>query len=419
MLKIVDQGLLIKGHLIILYGSRLREVTKMTTNYPPLWGIYRKNVGASVDTEQYEKATKARQKITAQSLVIAHRLEQAGFPAITQEKIAFIGAITGRVEFSAGFRPICFIPEIAKQKRNSMLRDLEYFQANHEGARWMRYMVITNGQPVKVERLGNAIRKLNRKVSKWAHEIRKEYGIDVVFRGLEFPLKDKGKKAHLHANILFIPKQRLSNDRFSEFLEFTHGYFGTVLKDAGVLKEPREAIKYPFKPNDLDDAGGDQLRAVAEATLGQRITEALGAFRDFRRMLNDKKLRTVWDTDRLILAQKAKRETKKDHPEDDLISAGGSNRLVGILPPVAFGSMFKEPVLMIQGDVQTVLETDESLRITCFEFRRWWDDNGAPPVSFNLDNKTLSVPAQLQLINTELIKPVSLSERQKVRSKSA
>jgi len=370
------------------------------TNHPHLWEVYRKNVGLAVDSDRFEKSKMARKKITSQSLVIAHKLENAGFPAITQDRIAFVGAITGHVEYSAGFRPICFIPEIAKQKRGAMLRDLEYFQQNARGGQFMRYMVITNGQLVKVSRLGNAIKAFNRKISKWAHEARERYGMDICFRGLEFPIKDQGRKAHLHANVLYMPTRRLSQAKFSEFMEFTHGYFGTVLKDAGRLREPREAIKYPFKPNDLDDASGSDLRLIAEQTLGQRIIEALGSFREFRADLKERKLRTVWDNDRYILAQKYKREKRIDDGEESIPSA---NRLVGILPPVAFAGVNKEPVLMIQGDVQTVMDTDETLRFSCDEFRSWWDDNGGPAVAFNLDNKTLSVQPKLTLINTELL----------------
>lgn len=359
---------------------------------PHLWGIHRKNTGLPVDFDSWQSTKQKRNKILNQSMQLATRLEAAGYPAITSKKLSFVGAITGHIEAAAAFRPICFLPSVAKQKRGAMLRDLTYWQKNTPSGRWLRYLVITNGQLVRIDKLGSNIRSFNRKISKWAHEAKERYSIDVVFRGLEFPFKSDSR-AHLHANILYMPRARLSQEQFSEFLEFTHNYFGTVLHDAGRLKEPREAIKYPFKPNDLNDAKPEDLRTIAEQVFGQRIIEALGTFREWRSEIKENQLRTVYDNGTVVLARSYKRE--RIQSEDTVLPK--SNRLVGIMPPMAHGLAFQEPVLIIEGDVQTVFENDESLRFTCLEFKCWWRENGGPDVRFNLDNRSLSVQTEIDL----------------------
>ena len=363
-------------------------MSNLPSDIPYLWDIHKKNTGKAVDLDQWKSSRDKRENLLRQSTSLAMRLESAGYPAITSKNISFVGAITGHIEMSPAFRNICFLPSVARQKRSSMLRDLIYWQSHTKGGKFLRYLVITNGQLVRLDELGNNIQKFNRKISKWASESKARYGIDVVFRGLEFPIKEN-IKAHLHANILYMPTTRLAPEKFSEFMSWTHEYFGTVLHDAGRLKEPREAIKYPFKPNDLQHAKGANLKVLAEQVFGQRIIEALGSFRKWRQEIKDNRVKTMFDGGLVILAKQYKREKRERDEDDKPISK--SNRLVGIMPPMAHGIGYQEPVLIIEGDIRTVFETDESLRVTCFEFRKWWDESGAPQVSFNLDNRTVSV----------------------------
>ena len=64
--------------------------------------------------------------------------------------------------------------------------------------------------------------------------------------------------------------------RSRAFLAWMHRFFGAHVHDAGRLRKPEEAIKYPFKPADLARLDGQAMAWVYRQTQKLKIAQPLG-----------------------------------------------------------------------------------------------------------------------------------------------
>jgi hypothetical protein len=86
--------------------------------------------------------------------------------------------------------------------------------------------------------------------------------------------------------------------------------------DAGRVVKPEEAIKYPFKPADLERLEGPALAWVYRDTRGLKLAQPLGDFAEFWRALKHERLKVLLvdgpDGAKLRLVEKPQRPVSLD-----------------------------------------------------------------------------------------------------------
>lgn len=149
--------------------------------------------------------------------------------------------------------------------------------------------------------LREAIQELSRRISKWAHRVHKEYGINLLFRGIEFTRKtaaerdtaaaERGQMSdlsarygadaalyHVHANVLYQPTRNIEK-LWPEFLTYTHMFIGAEWRDNGRVEKVEEIVKYCSKPADTLAASDDELVWLYRQTQRLKICQPLGEFK--------------------------------------------------------------------------------------------------------------------------------------------
>ena len=264
------------------------------------------NLARRMDPKKYLDRCAREDLLAQQDEDLATKLESIGIPARAQDDVTLIDVMTGATRPLTRYRSICFLPSIAKRDRQAMLNELRYFQRTHRKHRkYVRLLVVTAGVSIPLGSLSraeqsastlktgdgfelrDAIKKLSRLISRWAQTADQVYDIDVIFRGIEFTVERRGAdnflSVHLHANVLATPRRLLPETEWQKFLAGTRKQFDDCWwKDCGRLKDPNEALKYPFKPVSLDDLEAAQVGWLFEQTFGLPMMQPMGSFRAWR-----------------------------------------------------------------------------------------------------------------------------------------
>jgi hypothetical protein len=191
--------------------------------------------------------------------------------------------------------------------------------------------------------------------------------------------------------VLYRPRRRLSKVDWSRFLSWSRTRLGAHWKDCGELAEPDEAIKYPFKPGDLDAAEGDELVWLWWECHRVKFAQPLGAFADFRRSLEQARQKVVMvnraGRARLEIVAKGERDAVAESSTADLAK---ENLIVcRTAPQFRFGP-YAQPVTLVANYTPKPRTPDGMRRLAIIQHwnqqaRRWWDLNGAPdPVTARL-----------------------------------
>ena len=370
-------------------------------------------------------------KLKAQTDDLADALERTGVKVRGSDSVSVIGLVTGEIESLDSYRSICFLPTVAQRDRKPMLNELRlYRDQDGEQGDFMRMGVITSGKPVRLggmppagaERLPlkdrkggyfecrDRIKQMARNVSRLADWARDKYGIDVVFRGTEFTVKtrkgDTEPSAHIHCNVLYKPSRPLNKREWSRFLgEARERLGGWHWEDCGILRDPNEAIKYAFKPAELDGLTDAQVRWLYEQTFGLKMTQPMGGFQEWRK-------RTLWLAEKredgstverkhrkvvtleyasgariLSLMSVRKRRGLAGHRESKAIKADDAppaeNVLMTTTTPQRRFSPYAEPCALVMNYTASPAtewgeETLAELARCKKELRPIWDMNGAP-----------------------------------------
>lgn len=263
------------------------------------------NLGRGMDAEKWRDRRARQDRLRQQTELLAAALERTGISARRNADVMAIDVMTGAQELLSAYRSICFLPEVAQRDRRPMLNALIVFRRMHRNhGKFMRYAVVTGGPSIPLLGLSHAkqssaeletgedfslrdrISELSRSVSRFAQWANQVHDVDVVFRGIEFTVKrrdgDNFLSVHPHANVLYTPRRLMKKNEWDKFLAGASAQFhGYWWKDCGKLEHANEAIKYPFKPSELDpqrigDAG---VRWLFDQTFGLPMTQPLGAFR--------------------------------------------------------------------------------------------------------------------------------------------
>jgi hypothetical protein len=347
--------------------------------------------GRMMDPLRWVERGQADAKLSEQTAVLADLLEVQGVRTRLDDDVAFIGLITGRVDRSESYRPICFLPLVAQRERRPVLNSLRYFHGNDRNGKYLRMMVVTAGQRVPLNGdLRETIQGLSRQISRWAHEARDRFGIEILFRGTEFTIDDE-QTFHVHANVLYAPMHKLSKRRFRKFMRWTHGRLGRKhMRDCGLLEKPEEAIKYPFKPADLDNLLTDPKAIVwlYEQTRRLKMVQPMGRFAEFQLDLKSTRQKIVsFPTargPRLFRVRKKSRGGPLGK-KSVVIKDGdpAENRIVAETLPQHRHTPFAEPCLLVQNFTSTPSTDFGADALIEIQGRRrdhldYWKWNGAP-----------------------------------------
>ena len=355
--------------------------------------VCRANTGIFMQPAKWNEQRKRFEQLSAQTNDIADKLESVGIQARYEDAgLTRISLVTKEVEQIEAFRNICFLPTMAQKNRRDQLNDLGYYLENVDGAHW-RYVVITFGERIPAHGdLSGAITRANQQMARWRERILKKLGIVVGFTGLEFP-RDADGTYHLHANVLL--KTPFFLDGGAEFRELTHAHFGTWWREAGGIENLHELVKYPFKPNSLDGADGDELAWLFHSTFKRRITRIMGPISEFRKQRKEDGLR-VFKFKRKYRLREVGRILPRDNGfpepieelEDDLDSGGGGGEnilIAKVAPNFADGFWAQPSVLVMNYNPQANWMTNAKSHKRLETLWGWmsdalsdWDAAGAP-----------------------------------------
>lgn len=381
------------------------------------------NTGATWGAKSWAEGQQRQGRLLGQTQRLAAALERHGIPTRLPSEILTLGEVTGQAVQADAWRAIRFLPVVAQRDRKPTLNALKLWQRS-EGGKWLRYAVITSGDRVP---LGGNLRgrqtEHTRAVSRWAHDAMKDWGVELVFRGTEYTVNDDG--VHLHSNVVYRVAEKLSPERWGEFLAWTRKRVGAHWKDCGRIEDMAEVVKYAVKPAELEALADEHVVWLYHETFAKKLCQPMGAFADWLKGLSQDRLKVAQVVDparapgeprkgRLRLVEKPRRDPakRKERKEDDGESAvpdapeadaedtaevgaeapeaeaparrpAGENVLVARTLPQPKFSPWSEPLSLVinytenpttPGGVRRL----ELLRERRAEARRWWDANGAP-----------------------------------------
>ena len=347
--------------------------------------VLRLNTGWQQSPEQWRAACERRRVLKAQTDRIADALEEHGGIRVRNHlSIVALANVTGEIDAEESYRAICFLPLVAQRERRPLLNALRWFQKNTAHGAHLRLAVVTAGS--RIERFGplrQTMTRLHRNVSRWAHEADQKWGVEVLYRGTEFT-RDSAATYHPHANVLYRPRARMSKTGWSRFLSWSRSRLGAHWKDCGELAEPDEAIKYPFKPADLESADGDELVWLWWECHRMKFAQPLGAFAEFRQGLDRNREKVVMvnrsGRARLEIVAKGRRDQVDDIEPQDHIK---ENLIVcRTAPQFRFGP-YAQPATLVMNYTTKPTTPDGRRRLAIIhhwndQARKWWDLNGAP-----------------------------------------
>lgn len=388
-----------------------------------------RNTGWLLSPPRWRDTNAKRAVLKQQTCAIAELLESEGIPCFIDNNMTALSAVT-RIQLPVeSYRAICFLPLVAQRDRRELLNALRYFHATHILGEYMRMAVITSGIVFPAfSDMKTFMRKFTRMISKWANKCKK-WGVEVLLRALEWTRKRGDEKIikdgvehpslherdparfkpdvvyyHLHANILYTPIGRMEPGKWRLFLLWSRQELKNVFwKDCGRLRKPEEALKYPFKPGELDGADSKELAWLFKQTFRARIVDPLNSFREWRSSLENnvkkdadgnpelddkgkeimqrKKVATVKGRGLQIIYKATRDKIERDEN-------GGSgekieNMLVFVSNPQFGATPYAESVIMVQNFTEnptTTVGYDNLATIykVMDIHREYWKENGAP-----------------------------------------
>lgn len=312
--------------------------------------LLRSNTGWSMAHETWQQRQARQDALEAEDARLMDALEAEGIPVRAGRlDVVAVGLVTGQVEAIESYRAIRFLPSIAQRERQPMLNGLRSCVRHERWGRYLRLVVVTAGGRVPLGGdLRGRMQGLHRRISRFAHLAARRFGIDVIYRGTEFTVDD-ACTFHVHANILLSPREALPRERWSDFLAWMHRFFGTHVHDAGRLRKPEEAIKYPFKPLDLARLNGPAAAWVYDQTKKLKIAQPFGSSRESLGRLEHERLKIAFNHRRQRLEPVEKARRGPHQPGAPGVDTGQENQVLCLTAPQARFSRFAEPVALIRG----------------------------------------------------------------------
>ena len=161
-------------------------------------------------------------------------------------------------------------------------------------------------------------------------------------------------------------KGAIQKHRWSELLSKIHAYLGAYCHDCGIIRQPREFVKYCAKPDDVIELSPSALADLFAVSRNLRMHESLGSFRTIKRELKENELKLVRLNGKVVSMEKPSEgklseEDKPWQPPSGFRSA--DPEVVAFIEPAPVFAPVTEPLLLVHGlagrDVSEVLSLKE------------------------------------------------------------
>jgi hypothetical protein len=360
---------------------------------------------APADRSEYEDA---RRLLICQSVEMEARLARVGIDiaAKQQVNVISIGNVSGTKQPSErSFRKCRFLPVVAKSERAAWLREIEYFLRRDPKGSFARYAVISTGERVAFDEdfeanAKAATARAQANIRRWISEIYRKYGIDVLLKTLEVAVDEE--TGHIHFNVIYIPRKRMSREVFADFLSFSRRRLGAHWRDCGRIRDLKEVIKYSTKitgPDSLEVLSDGAFRSMFNYMFRRTTIEAHGSFAAFRDGLKKNGRKVVWMRKPnapayLVVMRKQTRPRKPGpKPVDDL----KENLILGRQLPRSMGAGLIEPVTIVQNYCENPKTEAGIYRLNVLrghieQATKWAAANGADVSPFTVH----TIPATVQ-----------------------
>ncbi len=359
---------------------------------------------APTDRSEYEDA---RRLLVCQSVEMEVRLARVGIDMRAKQpvNVVCVGNVSGTMEpGERSFRKCRFLPVVAKSERAAWLREIEYFLRRDPKGRFARYAVITTGERIAFdehfeENAKAATARAQANIRRWIGDIEKRFGIDVLLKTLEVAV-DK-ESGHVHFNVIYIPRRRLSTEAFANFLSFSRRRLGAHWRDCGRIRDLKEVIKYSTKitgPDSLEVLSDRAFKSMFAYMFRRTTIEAHGSFAAFRDGLKKNKKKVVWmrkpNAPAFLVVMRKQTKPRKPGPKpvDDL----KENLILGRQLPRSMGAGLIEPVTLVQNYCENPTTEAGIYRLNVLKHHieqatKWATENGADVSAYRVHTNTTSV----------------------------
>lgn len=271
-----------------------------------------------------------------------------------------------------------FLPIVAHTNRNGLIRDFEKWIETH---RHTRYYVLTSGRRCSFGQIKKRFKWMHNQIAELRRKLA-ENGIpgedvpEIVLRCDEITIKrepDGTLSFHVHSNLAIHFPRFISGGFREQWKLKIEEHFGTIVEDCGEIKNCRELVKYFCKyerdKKDVEQEWKDQLaldegRIVAMKDLtplelanlyavrrGLKPVQTMGGFREWRKMLTEKRLKTTRKWDKATKTWRLKLEEKNAAEERDPARKADpkeKNVLLCITEPQPLFERWTEPILVVK-----------------------------------------------------------------------
>ena len=274
--------------------------------------ICKDRVGDYIEQGAFFEQQLTRKQLREQSLEIANKLESVGVPAFEKDTdISLVGLASGESIQLDSFRQINFIPSVAKKKRSSRLKVLEYYldladEKDHlPNSHKCRMWVFNMGWRVGLGGIRERSKQLHRKISKLASEAKAKFGIEFLFRSTELGSLSHSTNNeatfHVHSHVLVkCPKiadwsgcLRWVNSRWRKMCHMSPNQKWSPFNDAGKIRNARELCKYIVKPADILQLTPSELKELYVETFNLHVVQFSGALQALRNQLDRSHVKPV------------------------------------------------------------------------------------------------------------------------------
>jgi hypothetical protein len=268
--------------------------------------------GTTMETDAWLDGRLQAERTEGCTRVIAAKLASVGVSVRRPEKdgtLHRVGLVTGKAEALTPWRHQVFLPAVARAERHSLIRDFTYW-SEIKGNEHLRYFVATSGERCAVADLPERFRKLHAALSDLKRSRHFKPGgalasVAFVLRTDEFTMrrdasKPHGVSFHAHSNVIVHTPEYLGPERFRLLRALVNHAFSAHVGPIEPVRSIKEVVKYVCKytadAKNPDDLGIENLSPALLLELynlrrGMKPVQCLGPFRDFRRHLEEKRLK--------------------------------------------------------------------------------------------------------------------------------
>ncbi|HEY1172882.1 MAG TPA: hypothetical protein VGH19_16055 [Verrucomicrobiae bacterium] len=347
--------------------------------------IWRANTGHKIRDDDLIDTQAAREKLKRQTETIVDRLAMVwhetkgrwGAKLRIHSDLTMVCSVENVSRPLPGFAHQVFLPIMAHDSRAALIKEFQLWMERHQ---YTRYYVVTTGERCGIGELKDRFQWLHEQISefrRWLRTMPEYHGIEVVLRCDEFTIRRESNgilSFHPHTN-LAIHFPRLiggrnldKEERSAAFLQFkarVDAFFGTHVKDNGLIRNQRELIKYICKYE--KDASGDgtiglldvtpyELAEIYSVRRGLKPVQTLGDFKKFRGGLrrDRKKVVSKWfeKLGQFKLTTYDQGPVKKKEVVEDLLpnrrEIAHKNQLVAITDPSPWHDVVARPAVIIR-----------------------------------------------------------------------